>query len=125
MRYKSKKIKGHGRGKFLGFPTINLEIPKRFNTKEGIYAVWVIYGNKKYKGAMHFGPVPTFGERNLSLEVFLIEVNRELISDSLNEIEFELVKWMRDIKEFTSEGDLIIQMKEDVRMISDILADYN
>ena len=41
MKFKSRHIKGKGRGKILGFPTINLEIPKRFSLAIGIWAVKV------------------------------------------------------------------------------------
>lgn len=38
-------IKGKGRGKELGFPTINLAVPENFNLKPGIYACWVKLDN--------------------------------------------------------------------------------
>ena len=71
MNYKTRQVKGKGRGKLLGFPTINLEIPPGFNIEEGIYAGRVWISKKQFKGAFHYGPVPTFHEKDKSLEVFL------------------------------------------------------
>ncbi|MBI5619675.1 riboflavin kinase, partial [Candidatus Gottesmanbacteria bacterium] len=75
MKITSRQIKGKGRGKLLGFPTINLEIPEGLTLKEGIWAVWVTIAGKRYGGALHFGPVPTFREREKSLEVFLLDAS--------------------------------------------------
>ena len=74
MIFESTHIKGKGRGKPMGFPTINLEIPENFKLKNGIYAAKVTIENKTFVAALHYGPVPTFGDLQKSLEVYLIGV---------------------------------------------------
>lgn len=122
MSYKTKQIKGKGRGKFLGYPTINLKIPPVFKEEDGIYAAWVGIAEKKYKGAVHYGPVPTFHEKEKSFEVFLLDAEEKDLA-GLKEIiiEIELVKKIRDILEFTNPDDLSSQIGEDVKEVEKIL----
>jgi riboflavin kinase/FMN adenylyltransferase len=115
MQFESTHIKGKGRGKPMGFPTINLKIPDNFELKNGIYAVKVKIEKKAYKGALHYGPVPTFGELQKSLEVYLIDpVNNEIenLDDKL--IKIEVIKFLRDVVKFKLVEDLVKQIKEDV-----------
>lgn len=113
MKFKSTRIKGKGRGKILGFPTINLEIPKNFNIKEGIYAVRVIIASKEFAGAMHYGPIPTFNENEKTLEVFLIDASEKNIP-TIEIFEFEIVKYMRPVLSFPNQEELVKQIKKDV-----------
>lgn len=115
MQFESTHIKGKGRGKPMGFPTINLKIPDNFELKNGIYAVKVKIEKKVFKGALHYGPVPTFGELQKSLEVYLIDpVNNEVenLDDKL--IKVEVIRFLRDVIKFRLVEDLVKQIKEDV-----------
>ena len=73
MIYTAHVITGAGRGKGLGFPTVNLEIPPQLTIAEGIYAVDVEVAGARYKGAMHFGPIPVFNDPKPSLEIFILD----------------------------------------------------
>jgi riboflavin kinase/FMN adenylyltransferase len=129
MEFESTHIHGKGRGKPMGFPTINLKIPENFELKNGIYAVEVIIENKSFKGALHYGPVPTFGELQKSLEVYLIEVsNSDLINKGLENLEekvikVKVIKFLRDIIKFKLVEDLVKQIGEDVNNIKKITND--
>lgn len=120
MRFNSHQIKGKGRGKLLGFPTINLEIPKKFNLKEGIYAVKVLLEGKDYAGAMHFGPIPTFKENEKTLEVFLIDTADSDIPTS-ETFDVETIQYLRPVLSFLNPEDLSKQISEDVITIRKIL----
>ena len=121
MKFKSRHIKGKGRGKILGFPTINLEIPKRFSLAIGIWAVKVWIKDNKYIGALHFGSVPTFKEDELSLEVFLINTNNKNIPDlDFEDITIEPVKRIRDVELFSSSEKFIDQIKRDVENVKKV-----
>ena len=121
MKFKSKHIKGKGRGKILGFPTINLEIPKKFNLEIGIWAVSVQIKDNKYIGALHFGSVPTFNENELSLEVFLINTSNKDIPDlNLEAIIIEPVKRLRNVKLFSSSEKLTDQIKVDIKNVKKV-----
>lgn len=124
MKFESTHIKGKGRGKPMGFPTVNLKIPENFKLKDGIYAVKVTIENKVFIGALHYGPVPTFGELQKSLEVYLIEVKQadyELLENLDGKIiKIEIVKYLRPVTKFNSKEELIEQIKNDVRKIKSL-----
>lgn len=120
MRFSSTQIKGKGRGKLLGFPTINLEIPENFNIEEGIYAVKVWLDEKEFAGAMHFGPVPTFQEKDKTLEVFLIDIKDSDIPTS-EILEVETIQHLRPVLNFPAKEDLSKQIEVDVINVRKIL----
>jgi riboflavin kinase/FMN adenylyltransferase len=107
----------------MGFPTINLKIPKKFELKEGIYASKITIGNNVFKGALHYGPTPTFSEEEKSLEVYLIGVLENelekygLINMGEQIIKVEILKLLRPVMKFRLVEDLVKQIEEDVRQI--------
>jgi len=123
MIFESTHIKGKGRGKPMGFPTINLKIPDNFELKDGIYAAKVTIENKVFKGALHYGPVPTFAEQEKSLEVYLIEVtNENLVGYGMENLDgkliiIEIIKYLRPIIKFNLVEELVKQIGEDVKEI--------
>ncbi len=122
MNIISHQIQGKGRGKLLRYPTINLEIPQGITLGEGIWAAWVVIAGKKYRGALHFGPIPTFGEAEKSLEVFLLDTTEEqLIGIETKAIELVPVTWLREIISFTSTEALTDQIAKDVASVRAIL----
>ena len=127
MKFESTHIKGKGRGKPMGFPTINLKIPDGFELKDGIYAAKVNIENKKFIGALHYGPVPTFAEQEKSLEVYLIDVtNEDLIGYGMEDLDgkliiIEIIKYLRPIIKFKLVEDLVKQIEKDVEEIKSYL----
>jgi len=118
MKFESIHIKGKGRGKLMGFPTINLKIPDNCKLKDGIYAAKVTIENKVFIGALHYGSVPTFNEQEKSLEVFLLGSNiSELENLGGKIIKVEIIKYLRPVIKFKSKGELIKQINEDVKKI--------
>lgn len=120
MRFSSTQIKGKGRGKLLGFPTINLEIPKNFELIEGIYAVKVHSAGKEFIGALHYGPVPVFRESKKTLEVFLIDTKDSDIPTS-EILEVETIQHLRPVLNFPAKEDLSKQIEVDVINVRKIL----
>ena len=118
MKFESTHIKGKGRGKPMGFPTINLKIPDGFELKDGIYAAKVTIDSKVFISALHYGSVPTFNENEQSLEVFLLESNNDEL-ENLNGkiIKVEIVEYLRQVIKFNSKEKLIEQIKEDINLI--------
>ncbi len=118
MKYRTLLIKGKGRGKKLGFPTVNLQIPTSLNTKHGIYACWVWIGRKRYKGALHFGPIPTYADPQVSLEIFILNFQEV---KQVSSITFELKHYLRPVKQFSSARQLTDQIKNDVKQVESLL----
>ena len=121
--FTSYRIKGKGRGKTIGYPTINLAIPHDFVYPEGIYAVCVVIDNKKYQGALHWGAVPTFFETENSLEVYIINVKGVVFpTPYTRKVEVAIVKKIRAVKKFSSVEKLTEQMTSDIATIKNIFS---
>lgn len=115
----SKVIKGKGRGKYLGFPTANLEVsPLKLLPPAGVYAVWVIIDGKKFKGALNIGKRPTFEEKEFSIEVHIFNFKKNIYGKTLK---IELIKYIREEKKFSSIEILKNQIKKDCELINKIL----
>lgn len=114
MRYTARVIPGQGRGKTLGFPTFNLQIPDNFMAKPGIYAGYVWVDSHQYLGAFHFGPIPVFSDPDPHLEVFVLEY---LSNHPVTSVTFELVKHLRPIRNFASPAALAAQISLDVAQV--------
>jgi len=114
-----KVIKGKGRGKEIGYPTANLEVsPLKLLPPSGVYAVWVILNGEKLKGALNIGKRPTFGEKEISIEVHIFNFNKNIYGKTLK---IEIIKRIRDEKKFPSIEDLKIQIEKDCKLIDEIL----
>lgn len=111
-------IKGQGRGKKIGIPTINLK-PENIDIPYGIYAGFIFVGNKKYKAAIHFGPRPVYKEKDPSFEVYIIE--KELPKLAQNQYKVITVAYIRKVMNFPSEKDMVEQIEKDVGQIIEVL----
>jgi len=111
MRYATAIITGKGRGKRIGYPTLNLIIPDALKAEHGIYAGRVFIGGKRYGAAIHFGPIPTFQEQIPTLEAFLLDT---VLDEPPESIEFELTLFIREIKYFSDTRELSAQIARDV-----------
>ncbi len=106
-------VPGVGRGRELGYPTVNLqpESPRKLLPPNGVYAVWVEWPGGVSGGMMHQGPRPTFGEMGRSLEIHLLDANLDLYGSDMK------VSWvarLRDVASFSSVGALQAQLASDV-----------
>ena len=119
MWHKTQVISGKGRGNKIGFPTLNLSIPKNLNQDYGIYAGWIKIDQKKYKGAFHFGPIPTFLENTPVLEVFVLD---HFFQDKPNVLSFSLDQKLRDIIKFEDQKSLVKQIKNDVKVTQKLIS---
>ncbi len=111
-----KVIKGEGRGRRLGFPTANLQIPMhKLIPGKGIYKGKVLVENKSYSALIYLGNKPTF-HRNFqnSVEVY-IKGFRDNIYDKQIKVFLELK--IRDEQIFSNEQDLILQIQKDLEQI--------
>lgn len=107
--FKAKVVKGKGRGKKIGFPTINLD-PVNFNIDYGVYLVEAKIGKKTYKGLLHFGRKETFNE-GVSVEAHLKDFNFEVCPKN---VIIKILKRIRDIRKFNNVDELKDQIKKDL-----------
>lgn len=118
------KVKGDGRGKTLGFPTINFKIPWNLVLTPGIYAAWVWINGVKYAGALHYGSVPTFEKPEKTLEVFVL-TKKALPNSEVQkaDIKVMVMEKLREVQKFESSKALVAQMKRDVDKTQQLLLD--
>ena len=117
---KGRVIRGADRGKGLGFPTANLDIPSRDLPQTGVYAVWVrIQRDQSWRpGAAHVGFNLTFGETTRKLEVHLLEFSGDLYGKILEVVP---VRYLRPEKRYGTANALIRQMRRDCRRAARLL----
>jgi riboflavin kinase/FMN adenylyltransferase len=109
---RGRVVHGAKRGRALGFPTINLALPKeRLLPRDGIYAVWAEMGEGRFKAAASLGVRPTFGGGERILEAYLLDFSGEVYGE---EVEVGFVRRLRDEIAFASPAELSAQIARDV-----------
>lgn len=116
-----KVVRGADRGKDLGFPTANLDIPSRTLPRTGVYAVWVrIEGEQRWRpAAANIGFNPTFDEKTKKLEAHLLDFSGDLYGKTL---EILPVAYLRPEKRYRSAAKLIRRMRRDCRRAARLLS---
>jgi len=104
-------IEGTRKGHDLGFPTANLDMTEELYPKPGVYAVRAKWKEQCLNGLANIGFNPTFDANVLSLEVHLLDFDREIYGD---EIQVYFIKRIRDEIRFSSISELIGQIRKDI-----------
>jgi riboflavin kinase/FMN adenylyltransferase len=119
MQYECDIVKGQGRGKtIVKFPTFNLAIPEGFAPREGVHACHVWIDGVKYRGALHYGPTPTFDETHKVLEIFVLDYEDK---QPITKLTFELAAFLRPVATFTDPQKLREQIALDVQRVRRVL----
>jgi len=104
-------VRGFQRGRLLGFPTANLEIPRsKILPKDGIYTARAEWGGRSYRAMVSIGRNPTFEGKFLTVEAHLLEFDADLYGESLR---LYFKKRIRDELKFSSVEDLKARMEKD------------
>jgi riboflavin kinase/FMN adenylyltransferase len=106
-------VRGEGRGKGLGFATANLQVAERDKLipPEGIYAVRGVLRDGTHPGALHLGPRPTFKGSPPSVELHLLDFERDIYGE---EVRVDFIERLRGIEPFTTADALVDQIRQDV-----------
>ena len=96
---------GRGEGRSMGFPTANVSCSKRLCMPgEGVYAGYVVVGDKAWPAAINMGAPPSFSEaREAFLEANLIGFEGDLYE---RELAVVFVEWLRAARSFDSLEEL-------------------
>ena len=107
-----KVAHGDGRGKSLGLPTVNTDIPdEKLTPRVGVYRSAVVIGEKIYAGVTNVGTCPTFGERVPHAETYILDFDGDIYGE---DIRIYLLEFLRDERHFDSADELILQIKLDI-----------
>ena len=105
-------VHGMGRGRTLGFPTANIAPPTadKLLPAEGIYAVRANLRTEIRDGLLHLGPRPTFAGSPPTIELFLLDFDRDIYGEIVT---VEFLRLLRPVRPFDSAAALIEQMRRD------------
>lgn len=112
-------VTGDDRGKALGFPTANI-VPEsnRALPADGVYVTWARVDDEIYKSATNIGVSPTFGGKERTVEVHLIDFSGDLYGRQLT---IQFVERVRGEVRFTTPEELKKQIDTDVQRARAIL----
>ena len=117
-------VRGHGRGKKLGYPTANIKLdtPKKLVPKIGVYAVYILVRKKWYQGMMSIGFNPTFDDvHERATEVNIFDFDMDIYDDVVT---VKCIERTRDEMKFASVNDLVTEMGMDKMRTQQILKNY-
>ena len=102
-----------GRGREIGFPTANLEVPRNATWPgRGVYAVEARFENEARDGVANIGYCPTFDGQAYTLEVHLLDFDGDLYGERM---EVSFIARLRDEMRFAGVQALKEQVEEDIR----------
>jgi riboflavin kinase/FMN adenylyltransferase len=115
-------VHGLGRGRQLGFPTANLQVPEggKLVPGSGIYAVRASLGWRICDGLLHLGPRPTFAGSPPSIELYLLDFENDIYGES---VRVDFLSRLRDVRPFASAKELVRQMRVDREQAMDFFAE--
>ena len=113
--------RGAGRGREMGFRTINLAAPppRKLLPPEGVYAVRAQTPSGAFGGMLNLGPRPTFNDHAQNIEAHLFDASVELYGAL---VRLEFVERLRETRRFDSPAALVEQLRLDERHARDALS---
>lgn len=111
----NKIVHGAGRGKKLGFPTVNMQIPEgKIIPAIGVYATYIRLHGKKYPAITNVGTRPTFySDHQIVLETFVFSSDGKDEYGETARVEF--LEYMRPEFKFGSADELVNQIRQDIQ----------
>lgn len=114
-------IRGGAWGRKLGFPTANINPHHEVLAPSGVYAVKILFNNRKFRGICYIGRKPTFQNlkqryrypKEKHIEVYIFNFKRNIYGEYL---ETQFIKKIREEKKFPSLHSLAKQVKKDIRI---------
>ena len=105
-------VRAKGRGRTIGFPTINLLTDYPLIPKNGVYVVEVETSGQRYGAVTNIGYNPTFeiGQER-SIETFILDFQGDLYD---REVRLRFLERIRDEERFASVDALKARIAEDV-----------
>ncbi|MCL4458696.1 MAG: bifunctional riboflavin kinase/FAD synthetase [Chloroflexi bacterium] len=103
---------GMKRGQTIGYATANLSVSgDRLIPAEGVYAARTLLNEQQYAAVVNIGTRPTFGERDRTVEVHLLDFSGDIYGQTLK---VEFIERLRDEIRFANADLLAGQIQFDV-----------
>jgi riboflavin kinase/FMN adenylyltransferase len=107
-------VRGIKKGSEIGYPTINIQLRDPDPQIEfGIYTCYIFFENEKYNGVMHYGnkTIGTEDKKKIFCEVHIFDFSKDVYG---KEARVQLLKKIRNVREFRSDLALQKQIEEDI-----------
>jgi len=105
-------VRGHERGRGLGFPTANMAVtPDRAMPAFGVYVSASYVAGRRYMSATNIGINPTFDDARPTVETYILDFEGDLYG---RELRIELLHRLRPEAKFENLDDLKRQIAADV-----------
>ena len=112
FRLHGEVVRGDGRGRELGFPTANVNVPDGMLIPgDAIYATWALVDGRRLPSATSIGIRPTFGLTERLVEVYIMDFAEDLYGKTIG---VEFVARLRGQETFSGIDALIEQVNLDV-----------
>ena len=107
-----KVVKGNEIGRTIGYPTANILVENQWKLipADGVYAVKVMVGDEQYCGMLNIGKRPSIADKKHAIEVHIFDFSANIYG---SELKVELVRRMRDEKQFDNLELLKVQLQVD------------
>lgn len=121
-RFSGTVIRGDGRGRGLGFPTANIEIPDdRLVPRIGVYVTRAGFNGRWFPAVTNIGYRPTFEKESVIpwVEAHILDFDQDLYDQTL---QLDFCEFLRPEKRFSSVDELIGQIHNDIQRTKEVLA---
>ncbi len=120
---RGRVVTGDERGRLLGFPTANVEVPNRVCLPaDGVYAGWYERPDRSvHRCAINLGRRPTFYEHadHSLLEAHLLDFDGDLYGETAH---VRFAHFLRSERKFEGIDALVAQLKHDIQHARDLLS---
>ena len=104
---------GDGRGRTIGFPTINLQTEFPLIPRRGVYISSVEIGGKRLPAVTNIGFNPTFDGQNRTIETYIMDFSQDIYG---RKVALYFLDRIRDEVKFSSVNELKDRIREDVEI---------
>lgn len=120
FRLEGHVVKGAGRGRGLGIPTANLDVPSKvILPKVGVYAGWMEQRGRRHLAVINVGLNPTFEERDRPIvEVHALDFDGDLYGQVIG---IEFTHRLRDEVRFVNADALMEEIRRDIARARELL----
>lgn len=118
---RGKVVRGDGRGRQLGFPTANLQLPPELvQPGHGVYLTRILAAGRTYWGVANVGRRPTFCKGEPAMEVHLLDAEGNFYGQ---EMTVYFLRKIRDEAAFADSALLKEQISRDVAAARQFITD--
>jgi len=117
---RGKVVTGEKRGRTIGFPTANLDVPLELAVPErGVYAGWSVVDGERLPAVTNIGLRPTFDAAvGTTVEAHLLDWSGDLYN---REMQLSFTHRLRDEMKFAGVDQLVAQIDRDVEKARHLL----